>query len=194
MARESRKLVDNATYLVTNKSNPELLLFGEEDLKIKFMNILEKNVEKFDVEIISYVLMSNHFHIQLKIESELLKKFMLCVQTAIAKFFNKKYKRRGKVFIDRYHSEAILEENVEGNIKVSNYIHRNPHKIYGFKNREEFYKWSSLGVYKKIEKNTFNLIKFSFLKKIFVVKSINQVCKKYIKLFEEYRCNKEKIE
>ncbi len=83
------------------------------------------------VEIIAYSLIKNHFHLILKqVSDKGISKFMQKVQTGYAMYFNKKYKRSGSLYIRRFESEHIL--NNDSLEKIGAYVNLN-HKIHNIK-------------------------------------------------------------
>lgn len=82
-----------------------------------------------DIEILSYCLMANHFHIQLYVngQPESMEQFMRSVTTAYVMYFNKKYKRVGPLFQQRY--RAVLVQDEAQLWHLSRYIHLNPSLI-----------------------------------------------------------------
>lgn len=80
---------------------------------------------------VAYSLIKDHFHLILKQSSEKgIPKFMQKVSTGYAMYFNKKYKRSGGLYVCRFQSEHIIdEEELE---KVGVYVNLN-HKIHNIK-------------------------------------------------------------
>lgn len=78
-----------------------------------------------DVELLAYCLMPNHFHLFLYEKSgigmiQLLKR----VSVSYGMYFNKKYKRTGSVFQQRYRAVRISDDGQL--MHISRYIHMNP--------------------------------------------------------------------
>ena len=77
------------------------------------------------VEIFCFCFMPNHIHLMLKQLKDLgVTKFMSKVGTGFAGYFNRKYKRKGYVFQNRFRSVHI--DNDDQLRIVFNYIHANP--------------------------------------------------------------------
>jgi len=106
-------------------------------------------------EILCFCFMPNHIHLLIRqLKSDGIIKFMRKVGTGYAKYFNKKYNRKGYVFQNRLRSVGIESDN-QFRI-IFNYIHsnpvsliepgwkeigiKNPNKVTGFLKN---YKWSS---------------------------------------------------
>lgn len=118
------------------------LTLGEEQRK-RIFNELEK--KKVLVEIISYCLMPNHFHILLrqKVENGI-SKFMSNFQNSYTRYFNERNQRNGPLFLDQF--KAVRVETEGQLLHLSRYIHLNPYSSYVVKNLNglERYSWSSL--------------------------------------------------
>jgi REP element-mobilizing transposase RayT len=77
------------------------------------------------VEILSYCLMSNHFHLLVfQIDVPFLEKFMRSLMTSYSRYLNLKNKRTGSVFESRYKAVRITNDSYLQHI--SRYIHLNP--------------------------------------------------------------------
>jgi len=93
------------------------------------------------VEIISFCLNPNHFHIQLKqVADDGISRFMHKLGTGYTNYFNLKNKRCGPLFQGRFKAKYLSSE--ESLFWLSVYIHGNP-EIHGYTNKAEDYEWSS---------------------------------------------------
>ncbi len=89
--------------------------------------MLNKNISK-EVSLLSFALMPNHFHLQIKqISINGIEKLMRRVLTSYVQYFNKKYNRIGPLFESTY--KAVLVQTNDQNLYLSSYIHRNPMKL-----------------------------------------------------------------
>ena len=93
-----------------------------------------------EVDLLAYCLMSNHFHLFIyqKEDPTAITKFMRSLATAYGMYFNKKYKRVGPVFQQRYRAVRITDDAQL--LHISRYIHLNPDNY-------NTYEWSSLPYY-----------------------------------------------
>jgi len=111
--------------------------------------IKEKSKEKdFWVEIISYCLMPNHFHLLLKqIRDGGIFKFIHSFLDSYSHYFNLKNKRKGGLFEGRF--RAIRVETDSQLLHLSRYIHLNPYSSYLVKDFTALinYPYSSLPEY-----------------------------------------------
>ena len=78
-----------------------------------------------EIELHSYCLMPNHFHLLVKQKSKnSIEKIMRSLATRYSMYFNKKYDRIGKLFQGHY--KAVLIKNDDYLLHLSRYIHLNP--------------------------------------------------------------------
>jgi len=89
----------------------------------------------------AFCLMPNHFHLLIEQTGDIpVSKLISQLCTSYAMYVNKKYKRVGHVFQDKF--KAVLIENNPQLMWISAYIHMNPVKAKLVKHPSE-YKWSS---------------------------------------------------
>ncbi len=103
---------------------------------------------------------------------EEISNYMLRLNSKYARYYNKKYKRVGYVFRDRFRSEGIYNDSQLYN--CMRYIYNNPVKA-GICNRPDEYKWSN---YKPIPEKTSDTYIF-----IGDEEEIEKAHKEYIKIF-----------
>lgn len=85
------------------------------------------NIEK-EVNLITYCLMPNHFHLILQqISVDGVTKLLRRVATTYSMYFNKRYKRVGYLFQGKY--KAALVETDSYLLHLSRYIHLNPSEL-----------------------------------------------------------------
>ena len=91
--------------------------------------------------------MPNHFHILLKQESSnAMPKFMKQITNGYITYFNKKYKKTGRVFHGKYKSIKIESEYLL--IQMTRFVHLNP-SIARLVSNPQDYPWSSYITYLK---------------------------------------------
>ncbi len=108
----------------------------------QFQNVLNGRM----VELVSFCLMNNHFHLILRelVEGGIAQ-YMQRVSVAYAMYFNTKYGSAGHVFGGPYKSVHIKDNRQL--MYLSAYIHRNPHELKAWRGKEAEYPWSSLHDY-----------------------------------------------
>lgn len=96
--------------------------WGEKDKAIK---LLRMNNFYNMLDLLAYCLMPNHFHLLIKQkEARVIDNFMNSLFTRYSMYFNRKYKRVGKLFQGVY--KAVIVGSDEQLWYLSRYIHRNP--------------------------------------------------------------------
>ena len=143
MPRKSREFSKTDVYHIIQKGVDNQDIFYDDKDKKEFLNILMEVKIKYKFKIIAYCLMSNHIHLVLKIDKYFLSKVMKIISMQYVAHFNKKYKRSGHLFQNRFNSKCV--ENKKYFLDVCRYIEQNPEKAKICD--VESYKWSSYHEY-----------------------------------------------
>ena len=146
-------------YHIYNRGSEKKIIFKNQGDHFYFLRQITKYKKQFDVKVIVYILMPNHFHFVLK-ESEHqstpgvsetpgvkdfgIKKFMHALQTSYAKYFNQKYQASGHVFQGRFKS-ILVDKEAYLNF-LSCYIHVNAQEA-GLVDKAKDWPYSSLPDY-----------------------------------------------
>lgn len=109
------------------------------DISKKVLSDILKNRS---IELISFILMPNHFHLILcELQEQGLSQYMQRVLNAYTKYFNTKYGRSGHLFQGPFQIVHIKDNNQL--LYLSTYIHRNSRELPKWKNKEYLFPWSS---------------------------------------------------
>ncbi len=95
---------------VINRGVEKRLVFVDQDDYDKFLTLLCQLCTKYEVDVHSYCLMSNHYHLLIETHQENLSKFMRALNAQYAAYFNKKYKRVGHLWQGRFKSWFVTNE------------------------------------------------------------------------------------
>lgn len=134
-----RYLVEKAFNHVFNRGNRKRVVFQDEEDYRVFLEYVEQNCEKWNVNVVTYSLLPNHYHLVLQqLEGNNLSKFMHCVGTSFSMYINNKYGLVGHVFQGRYKSKLIDSQRML-NAEIE-YVINNPVK-HGLVDNPEDYKW-----------------------------------------------------
>ncbi len=163
MPRIARVKVANMSYHVMIRSIMEIELFKEDEDKEKYFELVEKNQLKYGFKVYGYCLMNNHGHLIIDPAGADISKIMHAINFSYARYFNKKYKRYGHVFQDRFKSKIVDTERYM--ITLSAYIHNNPKDMPGYENNVEDYPYSSFKEYLN-KTDTFGILTRSFLENL----------------------------
>ena len=102
-------------------------IFDANYFKKKYIELLRKEMNNYEVELLEYCIMDNHAHILLFCQQiEQMSKYMKSVNIQYAILYNRETNRVGYVFRDRFLSEPIMSEKHLYN--CIGYIHMNPVK------------------------------------------------------------------
>ena len=127
MARQKRQISRTGIYhLMLRGNNRAKVFYTKADVR-KFLEILEAVKNEYKFKIYAFVFMKNHVHLVVKEpESGLVGKFMQSLQVRYIRWYNIEHRRTGRIFQDRYKSEAV--ENAQYLQYLVRYVHRNPVK------------------------------------------------------------------
>ena len=124
MSRQNRIEYENSFHHVINRGYLKQDIFSDTADKEYFLLEINNIHESHGFIIHSYCLMTNHFHLLVQNPLCNLSKAMHLLLMRYARYFNRKYKKRGKVFEGQFLAPIVCTE--EYLVKVSKYIHRNP--------------------------------------------------------------------
>ena len=124
MARALRIQYPGACYHVTCRGNERKNIYQDSEDKRIFKSKLKVSQEIYSVEVLSYVLMSNHFHLLIHTPHGNLSEFMRHFNISYTSAYNRRHKRCGHLYQGRYKAFLIDADNYL--LAVSRYIHLNP--------------------------------------------------------------------
>jgi len=150
MPRTARIDLPNFWYHIIVKGVNGIRIFRSENDKNFFMKIMQDLLLLYDIKLSGFCLMDTHIQLLLLRKSIPLYKFMHRLLTRYSLYFNKKYKRKGHLFDERYHSYIIIKERYLINVLCC--IHNKPVKAGIVKNAEDF-KFSSEAFYIGLKEN-----------------------------------------
>lgn len=144
MPRPLRIEYENAYYHVMNRGRGRQWIFHGADYFQAFLTTLEEAHRRFDLQVLCYCLMNNHYHLLVKTPRANLGRAMRHINGQYTQRFNRLKKTDGPLFRGRY--KSILVEADSYQLQVSRYIHRNPLDA-GMVEQLEDYPWSSYPCY-----------------------------------------------
>jgi len=127
MSRPLRIEYPGAFYHVINRGNAGDDIFKSKRDKEKFLEYLEKAVERFSIIIHTYCLMDNHYHLLIETPEPNLSVAVQWINVSYAVYFNRKRQRSGHLFQGRF--KAIIIDADEYLMPLSRYIHLNPIRV-----------------------------------------------------------------
>ena len=111
MPRVARDKVEFSTYHIIQRGNERKNIFISEDDRIKFLETTYRMKEKYNFILEAYCLMDNHVHLLINDNGNDISKVVKSINISYAYYFNRKYKRVGHLFQDRFRSEVMGDDN-----------------------------------------------------------------------------------
>ena len=146
MSRPLRIEYEDAIYHVMNRGRSRQKIYHGVDYYSAFLQCLSEAHQRFGLEILSYCLMGNHYHLLVKTPRGNISRAMRHVNGVYTQRYNRLKRTDGSLFRGRY--KAILVDANSYLLEVSRYIHRNPVETRKpLVNRLEKYRWSSYPAY-----------------------------------------------
>jgi putative transposase len=111
-------------HLYNRGVNGERIFLDAYDYKL-WLDLMAKFLPLYQIELLVYALMPNHYHITLiqRVEYEV-SRFLQQVCWRYVKSFNRRHRRYGSLFAGRFGLEIVQGE--AGLLRLSHYIHMNP--------------------------------------------------------------------
>ena len=143
MPRQARTKSESGYFHLIVRGIGKQILFEERGDYLFFLNRLERYCLEQDVGVCAYCLMENHVHLLVHDGKDHVSLLMKKLGVSYSQYYNRRYKRQGHLFQDRYLSEAV--ENESYLLMVFRYILNNPWNA-GICPAAD-YEWSSYGLY-----------------------------------------------
>ena len=140
MPRNQRYILPDVPHHAFQRGNNRQKIFHREEDQAYFLKHTKNYAKENQVRIGAYCIMTNHFHLMVfPKDKEGLIKFMKAGSQKYSQYFNKRYKRTGKIWENRYKMNIV---DPESSWFVARYIERNPLRA-GMVKKAEEYKHSS---------------------------------------------------
>lgn len=144
MPRKQRSKSRSGYYHIMLRGNERKDIFNNDEDKQRFMETVYEKKDRDRFYLHAFCLMDNHVHLMLSEGVEDVATVMKRITVSYVYYFNKKYKRVGHLFQDRFKSEAVEQDRYV--LALARYIHQNPVKA-GKVEKAADYKWSSYNCY-----------------------------------------------
>lgn len=139
MPRNARELPpDSASHLLSRGVERRPIFLRAEDY-LFFLSQMKEVFDSYEVGVLDFVLMPNHFHIQALTGKVPIGIPMQKLLTRFALYFNRQYERIGHLFQNRFKSFEVRDDAYLVQLPV--YISRNPVKA-GLVAKPEQWEWS----------------------------------------------------
>lgn len=178
MPRKIRCIIPNLPHHALQRGNNRQNIFLDSIDKYFFLKQLKKYGHENKVSIGAYCIMTNHFHLLIYPEQEEgVIKLMKSISQIYAQYFNRKYKRSGKIWENRYKLNIV---EPECQWVLARYIENNPIRA-GVVLKAETYLYSSAAANLKGQAD-----------EILTRNIINDKREEYIKFFKESEADNDK--
>ena len=124
MPRKPREDFQGAWQHVMHRGARRAAIFKDDTHCVMLLDTLSDAVERFEVEVHSYSLMPNHYHLLMRSVHGNLSNTMRYLNATYTQRVNARHRWDGPVFRGRFHSQAIRDETTLPYILA--YIHLNP--------------------------------------------------------------------
>jgi putative transposase len=125
MVRRNIPFLPNNYYHVYNRGANKAEIFCDRKDYLLLLRQIKRHVNEFEITVIAYCLMSNHFHLILCQDGPTkISDFMQAVFHKDSMSFNQSHRHSGTLFEGLF--RAILIEKDEYLLHLYRYIHRNP--------------------------------------------------------------------
>lgn len=124
MARPLRIEYPGAVYHITMRGNNRRIIFKQDVDRERFLLKLAESIQRFDIRLYLFCLMTNHVHLVLETPRGNLSRFMHRLLTAYTVYFNRRHNESGHLMQGRFGASVVDED--EYILKLSRYVHLNP--------------------------------------------------------------------
>lgn len=124
MPRQARLDVPGALHHIMVRGIDKSNIFRDSEDKARFLERLGQNVQNAQCSIYAWVLMDNHVHLLFRSGQDGISAVMRKLLTWYAQYFNRRHRRKGHLFENRYKSILCDEDNYL--LALVRYIHLNP--------------------------------------------------------------------
>ena len=121
------------------RGNNREKIFRDEEDKTKIIDTLRETKKEEEYYLYAYCVMDNHIHLIIKENKDSIARTVKRIAASFSIYYNRKNKRIGHVFQERFKSEEIEDEKYL--LSAIRYVHTNPQKA--DIGTIEGYKWSS---------------------------------------------------
>lgn len=140
MSRPLRIEFAGAIYHVTSRGDRREDIVTDDSDRRLLLAVLGQAMERFDAQVLSYCLMSNHYHFVLHTRQANLSRLMRHVNGVYTQAFNRRHEQGGHLFQGRF--KAILVDREAYLLEVCRYVELNPVRA-GLVARAGDWAWSS---------------------------------------------------
>lgn len=135
---------ESISYIIV-KGITDIPLFREEEDKVEYLSLLKRYRDIYGFKIYAYCAMGDYAHFIVDLCGADISSIMSSINVGYSGKYNRKYKRQGHLFHDRFKSKIVKDELELKSLTL--YIHNSPIQINEYRYHPEKYEYSSLGAY-----------------------------------------------
>ena len=124
MPRQARLDIPGALHHIMVRGINKATIFEDDQDRVQFLNRLGENVTDARATVYAWALMTNHAHVLFKSGKQGISTVMRKQLTWYAQYYNRRHRRSGHLFENRYKSILCDEDNYL--LALIRYIHLNP--------------------------------------------------------------------
>jgi REP element-mobilizing transposase RayT len=124
VARTPRSALPDGIYHVFSRGVGGANLFGDNDDRRLFLNLLSRVIARWEWDCYAFCLMDTHYHVVLETPRVMLSLGAHYLTGRYAKAFNARYTRYGHLFADRFGVRVVEDEQYL--TEVCSYVVNNP--------------------------------------------------------------------
>lgn len=146
MPRHARIEIPGGVYHVISRGLERKEIFRDDRDRAEFVRRLSEAIKETGSKCYGWALMPNHFHLVMRPGAKALSELMRKVLPGYALYFNRRHKRRGYLYQNRYKSILCQEESYL--LELIRYVHLNPLRGNIVKDMAELnrYRWAGHAV------------------------------------------------
>ncbi len=185
MSRPLRIEFPNAWYHVMNRGRrAENIFIDQNDFKA-FLDLLKETADTWNIKVVAYCLLSNHYHILLQTPEANISRSMRHLNGVYTQRFNRRHKVDGPLFKGRYKSIVVGADQYL--LQLVRYIHKNPVKA-GLVEKPDQYTWSSHKGYISVAR------KWDWLYKDFIFSLLTTKKQNWLSLYKKFMSREDEKE
>jgi len=127
MARPLRIERAGGWYHITARGNERRPIYRDDRDREHFCELFEEMVSRFQVRLLCFVLMPNHYHLVLELRESNLSRALQWLNVSYSVWFNRRHGRTGHLFQGRFKSVVVNRE--QWALELSRYVHLNPVRV-----------------------------------------------------------------
>jgi len=127
MPRQARLDIPGALHHIMVRGINRSAIFKDNQDKVLFLDRLSQNISEDHCSIYAWVLMDNHIHLLFRSGEQGISAVMRKLLTWYAQYFNRRHRRTGHLFENRY--KSILCDEEAYLLALVRYIHLNPVRV-----------------------------------------------------------------